>query len=118
VKVRDSANKSSNKGPVNGFKRVATLHPEPEKQDSTQENLTANNSDDQNEPGLDQPMTNSNSPATKLNKTGTKPGENAKCVSGYGQLNDHRPEFLLQGNMCTLGCDSQSTSSKTIGWDQ
>jgi len=39
VKVRrNSANKSSNKGPVNGLKKVATLHPEPEKQDSPQAN--------------------------------------------------------------------------------
>jgi len=36
VEVRDGANKFSNKGPVNGFEQVATLHPELEKQDNTQ----------------------------------------------------------------------------------
>jgi len=35
VEVRDSANKSSNKGPVNGFERVVTLHPESDKQEDT-----------------------------------------------------------------------------------
>jgi len=45
VKVSNSANKSSNKGPVNGFERVATLHPESEKQDDTQETQTNGDTD-------------------------------------------------------------------------
>jgi len=52
VKVRDSANKFSKKGPVNLFKQVAILHPEIEKEDSTQENLATNQRNNQNGPGF------------------------------------------------------------------
>jgi len=49
VKASDSANKSSNKGPVNGFKWVATLHPESEKQDNTKETQSNQQIDWQNQ---------------------------------------------------------------------
>jgi len=45
AEIRDSANKSSNKGPVNGIERVATLHPESEKQVDTEETQTNGETD-------------------------------------------------------------------------
>jgi len=90
-KFKDGANKTSNKEPVNGLKRVATLHPELEKTSWHTRNPATNEQDIQKETRTKPTSDKIYSLATKLNKTGTKPTENAKCVSGNGQLNDHRP---------------------------
>jgi len=90
VEVRDSVNKFPNKGPVNGFKRVATLHPESEKQDDTKGIQMNQQTDQLNQRNNQQ---NSTFQQPKSTKTSTKLTRNAKCFSGNCQPDYHRPEF-------------------------
>jgi len=76
------------------FKRVATLHPEPEKQESTKKSNNQPKKQAKVDQELNQSMTNSYSAATKLNKTGSKQTI-WKCQMNEWahQLNNHKPEY-------------------------
>jgi len=56
---------SSNKGPVNGFERVATLHPELEKQDDTKETRTNGETYQQNQTNIETDRQNQSNKAEK-----------------------------------------------------
>jgi len=94
---RDNANESSNIGPVNGFKKVATLQPESDEQ---VRNQTVNKWDDQAKSELNQIqlktnwITEFNLPASKLSKQTPNQLKMPNVSLGMAcRLNDHRPEL-------------------------
>jgi len=70
-----------------------------------------------NQDSTNQWPTEFNPSATKFNKTGTKPTENAKCINGHHQLDYHKPEFT--GVICVQsGVLPSQQTAKTIGQNQ